>query len=119
MERWSPSTRPGPRLAVTEDNVFTRLSDARSAISGSSLRSSIAGSPSGATTSGFASALVDARMMAWLLRPRRRLRVRGRRRPSAAGRGARPPTGFVHLLGTTKGFRVRIPDVVRSLDPNG
>lgn len=108
-----------PRLRITEENVLTRIADAltfrdlefeseefnrRFDVRGDDAR--------------FASALCDARMMAWLLAEAdghgfelvgdRMLCWRRRAEPAAIGR----------LLGTATAFRDRIPDVVRSLYPN-
>lgn len=109
-----------PRLAIEEENVLTRLADAftfddigfeseefnrRFDVRGGDER--------------FAHALVDARMMDWLLRHGNgyAFEVVGNRLLCWIRRVS--PASFVHLLGTTKGFRDQIPDVVRSLYPSG
>lgn len=108
-----------PRLTIEQDNVLTRLADA--------LTFDDIGFESEEFNRGFdvrgderfAHALVDARMMAWLLRhgDGYAFEVVGNRLLCWTRRVS--PAAFVHLLGTTKGFRDQIPEVVRSLYPSG
>lgn len=108
-----------PRLTITRESVFTRIADVltfrdhefeseefnrRFDVTGDDAR--------------FATALCDARMMAWLLRhgDGHGFELVGDRMLCWSRRVS--PTGIVLLLGTAKAFRDRIPDVVRSLYPN-
>jgi hypothetical protein len=109
-----------PRLEIGEENVLTRIADAltlrdiefeseefnrRFNVKGNDRR--------------FATAFCDARMMEWLLRhgDGYAFEVMGDRLLCWTRRVS--PAEIVHLLGTTKAFREQIPDVVRSLYPNG
>ncbi|HEX5938301.1 MAG TPA: hypothetical protein VFZ75_11525 [Actinomycetota bacterium] len=109
-----------PRLAIAEENVLTRLADA---LAFHDLRFESEEFNRRFTVRSdderFASALVDARMMAWLLHHGEgyAFEVIGNRVLCWTRRVS--PASVVHLLGTTKGFRGQIPDVVRSLYPNG
>jgi hypothetical protein len=109
-----------PRLAIEEENVLTRLADALTFDdigfeSEEFNRRFDVRSDDGR----FAHALIDARMMAWLLGHGDGYGF------EVVGNGLLcwirrvSPASFVHLLGTAKGFRDRIPAVVRSLYPNG
>jgi hypothetical protein len=109
-----------PHLSISEENVFTRIADAltfhdiefeseefnrRFDVTGEDER--------------FASAFCDARMMQWLLEQGDgyAFEVVGDRLLCSGKRV--DPAAIVGLLGTAKAFRDRIPDVVRSLYPNG
>jgi hypothetical protein len=109
-----------PQLEIAEENVLTRIADAltfrdiefeseefnrRFNVKGSDRR--------------FASAFCDARMMEWLLRHGEgyAFEVVGDRLLCWCRRVS--PPGIVHMIGTAKAFREQIPDVVRSLYPNG
>lgn len=67
----------------------------------------------------FATALCDARMMGWLLEhgDGSGFEVVGDRMLCWCGRV--PPAGIVRAIGIAEAFHDRIPDVVRSLYPNG
>ena len=109
-----------PRLTIEEENVLTRLADAltlddiRFESEEFNRRFDVRGGDER-----FAHALVDARMMAWLMRhgDGYAFEVVGNRLLCWIRRVS--PGSFVRLLGTTKGFRDQIPDVVRSLYPSG
>ncbi len=109
-----------PRLSIEPENVFTRLADAltlrdlefeseefnrRFNVKGDDRR--------------FATALCDGRMMRWLLDhgDGYAFELVGDRMLCWTRRVS--PAGIVHVLGTARGFRERIPDVVRSLYPKG
>jgi hypothetical protein len=108
-----------PRLEIAEENLLTRLADAmtfrdiafeseefnrRFNVRSDDVR--------------FASALVDARMMAWLLGhgDGYAFELVGDRLLCWCRRVA--PAEIVHLMGTAQAFRGQIPDVVKSLYPN-
>jgi hypothetical protein len=109
-----------PRLTIAQENILTRLADAltfrdlefeseefnrRFNVTGDDPR--------------FATALCDARMMQWLLDhgDGYAFELVGDRLLCWTRRV--PPAGIVHLLGTARAFREQMPDVVRSLYPNG
>jgi hypothetical protein len=109
-----------PRLEIAQESVLTRLADAltfrdiefesdefnrRFNVKGNDRR--------------FASAFCDARMMEWLIRHGRSysFEVVGDRLLCWCRKVG--PNEIVHALGTAKAFREHIPDVVRSLYPNG
>jgi hypothetical protein len=109
-----------PRLEIAEENVLTRIADAftfrdiefeseefnrRFNVKGDDRR--------------FAMAFCDARMMEWLLLhgDGYAFEVVGDRLLCWCRRVK--PAEIVHLLGTASSFREQIPDVVRSLYPNG
>jgi hypothetical protein len=108
-----------PRLEIAEENLLTRLADAmtfrdiafeseefnrRFNVRSDDVR--------------FASALVDARMMAWLLGhgDGYAFELVGDRLLCWCRRVA--PAEIVLLMGTAQAFRGQIPDVVKSLYPN-
>jgi hypothetical protein len=109
-----------PRLEIAGENVLTRIADAltfrdiefeseefnrRFNVRGIDRR--------------FATAFCDARMMEWLLHhgDGYSFEVVGDRLLCWCRRLR--PAGIVPLIGTAKAFREQIPDVVRSLYPNG
>jgi hypothetical protein len=109
-----------PRLEIAEENVLTRLADALTfrdiefESEEFNRRFNVK-----AQDGHFATAFCDARMMEWLLRhgDGYAFEVVGDRLLCWCRRVN--PAGIVHLLGTAKAFREQIPDVVRSLYPNG
>ena len=109
-----------PRLTISEENVLTRLADA---LTFRDLEFESADFNRRFNVTGddphFATALCDARMMDWLLHhgDGYSFEVIGDRLLCWCRR-LRPPA-IVDLLGTAKAFRAQIPDVVRSLYPNG
>jgi len=109
-----------PRLQIAGESIFTRIAGAlsfrdiqfeseefnrRFHVSGDDRR--------------FATALCDARMMDWLLRhgDGYSFEVVGDRLLCWCRRV--DPVGIVNVLGTARAFREQVPDVVRSLYPNG
>jgi hypothetical protein len=109
-----------PRLQIAEENVLTRLADAVALHdlrfeSEEFNRRFTVRSPDPR----FASAFCDARMMAWLLAhgDGHAFEVVGDRILSWCRRV--DPGAIVHLLGTARAFRERVPTVVSSLYPNG
>jgi hypothetical protein len=109
-----------PRLEITGENVLTRLADVltfrdidfeseefnrRFNVRSDDRR--------------FASAFCDARMLEWLLRhgDGHSFEIVGDR--FLCWRRRVPPAETIHLLGTATTFREQVPDVVRSLYPNG
>lgn len=109
-----------PRLTIAEENVLTRIADALTfrdlefESEAFNRRFNVTGDDPH-----FATALCDARMMDWLLRngDGYSFEVLGDRMLCWCRRVR--PSGIVGLLGTAKAFRAQIPDVVRSLYPNG
>jgi hypothetical protein len=108
-----------PRLQIAEENVLTRLADA--------LTFDDIGFESEefnrrfnvrSDDARFASALVDARMMAWLLHhgDGYAFELVGDRLLCWCRRVK--PAEIVHLMGTAQAFREQIPDVVKTLYPN-
>jgi hypothetical protein len=109
-----------PRLEISNENLLTRLADALTFRdidfeSEEFNRRFTVKSPD----RHFATALCDARMMAWLLRhgDGYAFELAADRLLCWSKRVA--PARIVHLLGTAKTFREQIPDVVKSLYPNG
>jgi hypothetical protein len=109
-----------PRLEITNENVLTRIADALT------FRDIEFESEEfnrhfnvKADDRRFASAFCDARLMEWLLQhgDGYAFEVVGDRLLCWCRRVK--PAGIVHLLGTASSFREQIPDVVRSLYPNG
>jgi hypothetical protein len=109
-----------PQLQISEESVFTRLADALTFrdIEFESEEFNRRFNVKGADER-FATALCDARMMEWLLARGEgyAFEVIGDRLLCWCKRVA--PAEMVHLLGTAKTFRERIPAVVSSLYPKG
>jgi hypothetical protein len=109
-----------PRLEIVGENVLTRLADALTLrdITFESEEFNRRFNVKG-TDRRFASAFCDARMMEWLLRhgDGYAFEVVGDRLLCWSRRVS--PAEIVHVLGTAKAFRERIPAVVSSLYPNG
>jgi hypothetical protein len=109
-----------PRLEIANENILTRIADAFSfrdiefESEEFNRRFNVK-----ADDRHFATAFCDARMMDWLLLHGEgyAFEVVGDRLLCWCRRVS--PASIVHLLGTAKTFREQIPDVVRSLYPNG
>lgn len=109
-----------PQLTITEENMLTRMADALTfrdiefESEEFNRRFNVKG-----PDEHFATAFCDARMMEWLLQHGEgyAFEVIGDRLLCYRRRAA--PAQMIHLLGTAKTFRDRIPAVVRSLYPKG
>ncbi len=109
-----------PRLEIAGESVMTRLADALT-LRDIAFESENFNRRFNVTSDDprFASAFCDPRMIEWLLRHGEgyAFEVVGDR--FLCWRGRVDPDEIVHLLGTAMTFRDQVPDVVRSLYPNG